>query len=333
MKLTFLGATETVTGSKSGRARQPARAGRLRPVPGHQEPAAAQLGRCRSHPTRSTRSCSRTRIDHTGYLPVLAREGFRGPVYCTAATAELCDIMLRDSAAAGGRSRFREPPRLLEASSGAAALHAGRCAARAAPAEARRVRRMHRKPAAAAFRLLPAGHILGAASVVMHWDHKVLAFSGDLGRYHDPIMQPPLARMRTASRRVDVRRPAASAIGPRERTRRAVRQNLRARRRGRDAVLHRRPRAGDPAHHRAPEGVGPDGARAGIRRQPDGHRRNRDLSSPYPRTPADAFRSERARPRGHDDPLGRAVEGDCRPSAMVIIAGSGWPPAAACCTT
>ena len=54
--------------------------------------------RCRSHPTRSTRSCSRTHIDHTGYLPVLAREGFRGPVYCTAATAELCDIMLRDSA-------------------------------------------------------------------------------------------------------------------------------------------------------------------------------------------------------------------------------------------
>jgi len=37
-------------------------------------------------------------IDHTGYLPRLWKEGFRGQVYCTHATAELCDILLRDSA-------------------------------------------------------------------------------------------------------------------------------------------------------------------------------------------------------------------------------------------
>ncbi|MBN2383078.1 MBL fold metallo-hydrolase [bacterium] len=37
-------------------------------------------------------------IDHTGYLPRLCREGFGGPVHCTHATADLCDIMLRDSA-------------------------------------------------------------------------------------------------------------------------------------------------------------------------------------------------------------------------------------------
>ena len=37
-------------------------------------------------------------IDHSGKIPLLCKEGFRGPIYCTSATANLCDIMLRDSA-------------------------------------------------------------------------------------------------------------------------------------------------------------------------------------------------------------------------------------------
>ena len=37
-------------------------------------------------------------IDHSGYLPALIRDGFRGKVHCTAATAELCELMLPDSA-------------------------------------------------------------------------------------------------------------------------------------------------------------------------------------------------------------------------------------------
>jgi metallo-beta-lactamase family protein len=36
-------------------------------------------------------------IDHSGYLPLLARQGFRGRVYCTSATHELCKILLTDS--------------------------------------------------------------------------------------------------------------------------------------------------------------------------------------------------------------------------------------------
>ncbi|HVT35691.1 MAG TPA: MBL fold metallo-hydrolase, partial [Nevskiaceae bacterium] len=36
-------------------------------------------------------------IDHSGYLPLLVKQGFRGPVYCTAATAELCRILLPDA--------------------------------------------------------------------------------------------------------------------------------------------------------------------------------------------------------------------------------------------
>ncbi len=37
-------------------------------------------------------------LDHSGYLPVLARAGFRGPIYCTAATRDLLAILLPDSA-------------------------------------------------------------------------------------------------------------------------------------------------------------------------------------------------------------------------------------------
>src|SRR5574338_1638040 len=34
-------------------------------------------------------------LDHSGYLPKLVRDGFRGPVYCSSATADLCDILLK----------------------------------------------------------------------------------------------------------------------------------------------------------------------------------------------------------------------------------------------
>lgn len=38
------------------------------------------------------------RLDHSGCLPVLARMGYRGPVYCTRGTRDLCEVLLRDSA-------------------------------------------------------------------------------------------------------------------------------------------------------------------------------------------------------------------------------------------
>lgn len=196
MKLTFLGATETVTGSKylveHGNRRVLVDCGlfqgtknlRLRnwsPLPVAPDTLDAVV-------------LTHAHIDHTGYLPVLAREGFRGPVYCTAATAELCDIMLRDSA------RLQEEEADFANRHGYSKHHPAQPLYTLDDAQ----RALHLlKPVAfdectglgggLAFRLLPAGHILGAASVVMHWDHKVLAFSGDLGRYHDPIMQPPLA--------------------------------------------------------------------------------------------------------------------------------------------
>jgi metallo-beta-lactamase family protein len=41
---------------------------------------------------------SHAHIDHSGYLPLLARQGFHGPIYCTSGTADLLDIVLPDAA-------------------------------------------------------------------------------------------------------------------------------------------------------------------------------------------------------------------------------------------
>ncbi|MBR8335237.1 MBL fold metallo-hydrolase [Burkholderia ambifaria] len=195
MKLTFLGATETVTGSKylveHGSRRVLVDCGLF------QGTKNLRLRNWQPMPlapdTLDAIVLTHAHLDHSGYLPVLVREGYRGPVYCTAATAELCDIMLRDSA------------RLQEEEADFANRHDYSKHRPAQPLytldDAQRALHLL-KPVAydectalggggLSFRMLPAGHILGAASVVMHWDHKVLAFSGDLGRYHDPIMQPP----------------------------------------------------------------------------------------------------------------------------------------------
>src|SRR3569833_2509771 len=100
MKLTFLGANETDTGSKycvsEGGSSVQVDCGvyqgikqlRLRNWAPRPIPAGAL----------SAGSLTHAHIDHSGYLPLLVRQGFRGPVYCTLATHQLSQILLRDSA-------------------------------------------------------------------------------------------------------------------------------------------------------------------------------------------------------------------------------------------
>jgi metallo-beta-lactamase family protein len=100
MKLTFLGGAGTVTGSKclvdTGSARILVDCGlfqglkRLRERNWQRLPfdVAALDAVVLTH----------AHLDHSGYLPLLARGGFRGNVYCTAATAKLVEILLPDSA-------------------------------------------------------------------------------------------------------------------------------------------------------------------------------------------------------------------------------------------
>jgi metallo-beta-lactamase family protein len=195
MKLTFLGATETVTGSKyllegAGlrllidcglfEGTKNLRLRNWNPLP---VPIDTLDGIILTH----------AHLDHSGYLPVLARMGYRGPVYCTSGTRDLCEVLLRDSAKLqeeeadfANRHGFSKHHPALPLYTLKDAEDALRLLV---PRDFDVPLMFHEH---ACFRLLPAGHILGAASVVLCMEGKVIAFSGDLGRPHDPIMRAPM---------------------------------------------------------------------------------------------------------------------------------------------
>ena len=192
--LTFLGAAGTVTGSRhvleSGQTRllldcglfQGLKELRLRNWAPSPVPATSVAGVLLSH----------AHIDHSGALPRLGREGFRGPIYCTGATAELLGIMLPDAA------------HLQEEEAEFANRHGTSKHAPALPlfttADADRVLTQVRpvgfnesfSPAAGvSARFINSGHILGAAFIEVSIDGRTLVFTGDIGRYGVPIMRDP----------------------------------------------------------------------------------------------------------------------------------------------
>jgi metallo-beta-lactamase family protein len=99
MKLTFLGAARTVTGSKylleSSGQHWLVDCGLFQ---GLKELRLRNWERFPIDPKTLTGVLlTHAHLDHSGYLPLLARNGFRGPIYCSPATAELCEILLPDS--------------------------------------------------------------------------------------------------------------------------------------------------------------------------------------------------------------------------------------------
>ncbi len=134
-------------------------------------------------------------IDHSGYLPRMVQQGYRGPVYCTGGTAELCALLLPDSgrlqehdaeyAARRGFSRHRPAqPLYTEKDARIAVESLQPCAWGEDVALADGV----------TARFHPAGHIIGASSVMVRTEHTSVLFSGDLGRLDDIMMRPPAPR-------------------------------------------------------------------------------------------------------------------------------------------
>jgi len=135
-------------------------------------------------------------LDHTGYLPRLVRDGFRGPIYADAATIELCNLLIPDSAHLmeedaehakdHGYSKHPDPLPLYTRAEVDPVLHALREIPRAAPFTISRE-----------FTVCPhdAGHILGSASLELtiteNGKQTVVLFSGDVGRYDQPILKNP----------------------------------------------------------------------------------------------------------------------------------------------
>jgi len=131
-------------------------------------------------------------LDHSGYLPALVRNGFRGRVLCTPATRDLCALLLPDSAhlleeeakyaRKKGYSKHANPTPLYTIEDAEAALQ------RLVPhdfdtdidlGDGIRARFLH------------AGHLLGAAQISLDIEGRIIHFSGDLGRAHDPLLNPP----------------------------------------------------------------------------------------------------------------------------------------------
>ncbi len=142
---------------------------------------------------------SHAHIDHSGNLPTLVHNGYSGPIYTTPATVDLCLPMLTDSAYLQQKdvefcNRRREHRRAI----GRDDLE---CIPLYLPEDAENVHPLFQpvplgetKEVAPGFsyRTYEAGHMLGAASMVIEADGVRLAFSGDVGRKHLPILRDPV---------------------------------------------------------------------------------------------------------------------------------------------
>jgi metallo-beta-lactamase family protein len=138
---------------------------------------------------------SHAHIDHTGYLPLLVKRGFRGSVYCTAATADLIEFLLPDSAKLQEEDAARANRGHYTKHHPAQPLY-DQSDVKAALKLVERHAFGKEFPVAgdmkATFR--HTGHILGAASIdlaIAKPDPFRLVFSGDLGRFNDPILRDP----------------------------------------------------------------------------------------------------------------------------------------------
>lgn len=195
--LTFLGAAGTVTGSRflvdTPDARVLVDAGLFQ---GLKELRRRNWERCPAAPSSIDAAVvTHAHVDHVGYLPVLTRDGFRGPVHATAGTVALAGIVLPDAghlqeeeAAYANRKGFsKHHPALPLYTEDDARWSLRQFAAHPYDEETEIADGVH-------LTLRPAGHILGSATATLRLagpPERRVAFSGDLGRPRHPILCPP----------------------------------------------------------------------------------------------------------------------------------------------
>lgn len=139
---------------------------------------------------------SHAHIDHTGYIPRLVKDGFNGPIYCTAPTAELMEIMLLDSAKLQEEEAAYARRKGYSRHANPEPLYTEKDAQRTFPlfktSGYNEKVRIHDN-IELVYR--DAGHLLGSAIVEIHitgdTQTKKIVFSGDLGRYQQAMLAPP----------------------------------------------------------------------------------------------------------------------------------------------
>jgi metallo-beta-lactamase family protein len=135
-------------------------------------------------------------LDHTGWLPVLVKDGYRGPIFANPATIELTGILLKDSAHLQMEDAQRAQRKKLTLRPDQGSLYE--------PDDVEPVlKQLKPMPRSGGFDISPefhvesydAGHILGSSSLELTIKEKgrkiVAVFSGDIGRYGEPILKDP----------------------------------------------------------------------------------------------------------------------------------------------
>jgi metallo-beta-lactamase family protein len=194
MKLRFLGATRCVTGSKylieTGKHNVLIDCGLFQ---GHKE---LRLRNWEKFPIAPSNIhaifLTHAHLDHSGYIPLLIKNGFQGKIYCTAATKDLCSILLPDSGYLQEELAHFANKRKFSKHKPALPLYTKD----EAEASLKYFKAIDFGEESQLFddikvKFNRAGHILGAATILVNSNDTSILFSGDLGRLDDPIMFPP----------------------------------------------------------------------------------------------------------------------------------------------
>ena len=192
--ITFLGATDTVTGSRflvtSAKSKVLVDCGLFQGIKAirkkNWDPFPVDVK------TIDSVVLTHAHLDHCGYLPLLSRQGFVNPIFATHYTTELASVILHDSAhlqmedakyaAKKGYSKHAIPLPLYNVDDTEAAIKLFK-----------RVKFHTRTQVApdAWVTWFPSGHILGSAFVVLEIGEKKILFTGDMGRNNHPLLSNP----------------------------------------------------------------------------------------------------------------------------------------------
>jgi metallo-beta-lactamase family protein len=194
IRLTFLGAARTVTGSKhlldTGSAKVLVDSGlfqglkELRLRNWQELPIAAR--------DISAVVLTHAHLDHCGYLPRLVAQGFRGRIFCTAGTQDLCRIVLPDAGRIQEEDAEHANRHSYSKHSPALPLYAEADAFRAV-SQLQPVGYDRPVPVAPGVEVdfINAGHLLGSAYARVRAGGKTILFGGDLGRFDRPVLPDP----------------------------------------------------------------------------------------------------------------------------------------------
>jgi metallo-beta-lactamase family protein len=200
MKIHFLGASRTVTGSQYlievNGSRLLLECGLFQ---GHrQDTYERNLNLQYSPRSIDAVILSHAHLDHCGNLPNLVKKGFEGPIYCTDATAHIADLVVRDSGHIQEADvEFVNRKRAKRGEEPVEPLYTVEDAAQVASHfQARAYDTPFEPVSGVTARLVEAGHILGSAAIVLDIAENGRTvrfwFSGDIGRHHLPLLREPV---------------------------------------------------------------------------------------------------------------------------------------------